>query len=320
MRTGEFTTCITFESYPRDRRTQPQAKNQVNTRKTGSLLVFGKKVKDGKNMFISRYISLFRSRSRSTFSRMMFITICITITFATSCVTHQPEQYLYEGESTTTNEGVRLAVPEDGIPDGMSVLMWAVFLNEEPSKIQQLIAMGADVHSRDDLRRTALMHAAYTSKSIDTIDILLDAGAEVNARSLENITPLIFAANVNRNPEIITRLIAAGADIDAQDDLGQTALLHAAGRSREPQIISLLISAGANVDVRNKGDLTALMIAARINEHPETIEALIEAGADVHAASSGGFTAWELIQMNEHLVDTDAYWLLHDLVNGETPN
>ena len=55
------------------------------------------------------------------------------------------------------------------------------------------------------------------------------------------------------------------------------------------------------------------MNAARNNENTEVVQALLYAGADATATNRGGKTAWDLIQENEALEGSPAYWALNDL-------
>jgi len=53
--------------------------------------------------------------------------------------------------------------------------------------------------------------------------------------------------------------------------------------------------------------------AARENENTEVVLALLDAGADATAKNGEGKTAWDLIQDNEALKGTKAYWRLNEL-------
>jgi hypothetical protein len=55
------------------------------------------------------------------------------------------------------------------------------------------------------------------------------------------------------------------------------------------------------------------MIAARNNSNPEVVETLLEAGADHTMTDNRGRSAWDHIQNNGALTETDVYWRLNDL-------
>ena len=80
-----------------------------------------------------------------------------------------------------------------------------------------------------------------------------------------------------------------------------------------PEGVQAALDAGADLEARTKEGRTALMIAARNNENSEVVQALLDAGADATAKNEEGMAAWDLIQDNESLKDTKAYWWLNDL-------
>ena len=55
------------------------------------------------------------------------------------------------------------------------------------------------------------------------------------------------------------------------------------------------------------------MMAAGNNENAAVVQALIDAGADATATNEDGESAWDLIQENEALEVSPAYWALNDL-------
>jgi hypothetical protein len=48
-------------------------------------------------------------------------------------------------------------------------------------------------------------------------------------------------------------------------------------------------------------------------KNPEVVQVLLGAGADATAKNGVGTTAWDLIQDNEALKGTKAYWRLNEL-------
>ena len=67
------------------------------------------------------------------------------------------------------------------------------------------------------------------------------------------------------------------------------------------------------LEVRTKAGSTPLHLAVANNENPAVVLALLDAGAAPKAKTTDGKTAFDLIQQNEKLKGTDAYWRLNDL-------
>lgn len=92
-----------------------------------------------------------------------------------------------------------------------------------------------------------------------------------------------------------------------------TPLHRAAANNGNPEVIRTLVQLGADVNARDKDGWTPLHVAAGLSEKPEVVLVLLKLGADPKARTSGGSTAWDLIQENEALRNTPAYWKLNDL-------
>jgi len=75
-------------------------------------------------------------------------------------------------------------------PEGSSPFMYAVIYSDG-AMLARLIALGADVKTRNDAGATALMWAV---DDLEKTRVLVERGADVNARSDDGRTPLILAA------------------------------------------------------------------------------------------------------------------------------
>ena len=60
----------------------------------------------------------------------------------------------------------------------------AAIYDVDLNTVQELIASGADVNSKDEAGLTPLMYAVINNSSSDIIKSLINAGATVNARNL----------------------------------------------------------------------------------------------------------------------------------------
>ena len=139
-----------------------------------------------------------------------------------------------------------------------------------------------------------------------TVDIqgCLDAGADVNARSGYGTTMHYVAWK--STAEAVDALLNAGADPNARDDSGATPLHWA-----NTHTIAALLNAGADPNARDDSGATPLHWKAA-SDAPEAVNALLDAGADPKTQSNDGEMPWDLMQSNEDLTGTDAYWRLHD--------
>jgi len=182
--------------------------------------------------------------------------------------------------------------------------------------VMMLIRSGANVNTKDEWDRTALMEAARNGcESI--VQLLIDNGADV-----KNSTALISAVGCYGNDEdkkerIVMLLIRSGANVNAKDKQGRTALMEAArngcetivpllinngadvknstalidavesygnDEDKKERIVMLLIRSRANVNAKDEQGRTALMEAAR-NGYEKMVQLLIDNGTDVNAAT-----------------------------------
>jgi hypothetical protein len=84
-------------------------------------------------------------------------------------------------------------------------------------------------------------------------------------------------------------------------------------KTGSPKEVEKALQNGANANARDEYGSTPLLYAASHSEYPEVIQLLIDAGADVHAKNEWDASVFYLIQLNEALVDSDAYWNLYKL-------
>ena len=152
----------------------------------------------------------------------------------------------------------------------------------------------------------------FNSATLAEVRDCLEAGAGVGARDALGGTPLHYAAGHNPFSTVISALIAAGAEVEARGVLGTTPLHEAALFGYNLSGIWALTAAGAEVNARTDEGKTPLHLAARFGEKPTVITLLLNAGADATARDNDGDTPWDLIQDNEALRGTDAYWRLND--------
>jgi len=144
----------------------------------------------------------------------------------------------------------------------------------ETSKIEALLAAGAEVDARDVMGVTALMHASAEGHT-QSVEALLDAGADVDAHANDGLTALMVVAR--GNTEIVRALLDAGADVNAKAEQGVTPLMVAVAMGN-PEIVRALLEAGADVEAKADSGVTALILTER-SGYTEITELLKSAGA-----------------------------------------
>ena len=88
--------------------------------------------------------------------------------------------------------------------------------------------------------------------------------------------------------------------------------LHLAAYGNSAGVVKALLTAGANIEAREEDGWTPLHAAARHSDSPDVVNALLAAGANPKALTFRVSTPADLIQENDALKGTDAYWLLLD--------
>jgi len=157
--------------------------------------------------------------------------------------------------------------------------------NNDLSRLESLIAGGADLNTRDRHQETPLMYAAYVG-SLDAMKLLLGHGASVDAQSQSGATALIWAAT---DLAKVRLLIDHDANVNLATKRGRTALQVAAMSDPSADIVKLLMEKGANLKAVDFLKTTPLR-AATLGNDTETIRMLIEAGVDVNAADLPGIS------------------------------
>jgi ankyrin repeat protein len=173
------------------------------------------------------------------------------------------------------------ASEQEGTPDVIDVT--------EPPQFPGSIEMPGSLSEQDK----NLILSAYTG-DLSKIEVMVAKGANVNVQDQKKRTPLIFAAT-NGHTSAVAFLISQGAEVNAKDSGGRTALLYASKRSFN-ETAALLLDKGADVNVQSKKKgITALMLAA-VWDNVELVQMLLKHGADVQLTDTFGRTARILAQ------------------------
>jgi ankyrin repeat protein len=155
-----------------------------------------------------------------------------------------------------------------------------------------LIEAGADANAVDKFGDGALSLAAWRGKS-DFIDLLLEEGARV-PESGEPWQKMLFQA-VDKGMTTLFRLLTdRSQDLRPVDPSGQS-LLHSAAAGGSADIVGLLIERGFDAAKADRFGWTPLHYAAR-DGRTEAARILIEKGAPLNTRTISGQTAYNVAQ------------------------
>ena len=148
---------------------------------------------------------------------------------------------------------------------------------------------------------------------IQAVEEHLAAGADVNSKDWYGYTPLHIAAARNSPIEIAELLLANGADVNAKDYFGSTPLHIAADEGCE-SITELLLSEGVNVNAKDKAGETPLNRAlVHHHLHKENSKKKIALLLIEH----GGKTVEELKALMPRLVQHSRFAFSFDTKKGK---
>jgi ankyrin repeat protein len=169
---------------------------------------------------------------------------------------------------------------------------WLTAATQNQSEIvQQLLAAGMDIETRDPRGRTALLLATHHN-AVETARILIESGADVNAMDNISDSPYLYAGAEGRL-EILRMTLDHGADLASVNRYGGTALIPAAHHGHVETVRELL-QTETNIDHVNNLGWTALLEAVILGDggpvYIEIVKLLLDAGADAEIADNDGVT------------------------------
>lgn len=181
----------------------------------------------------------------------------------------------------------------------------------DADQVARALRAGADIETRDDNERTALLLAA-AGDHVEAAHVLVALGASADALDDRHDTPWlvtgvtgsvamleallpadpdltirnrfggvsVIPASERGHVDYVRRVVQTDIDIDHVNDLGWTALLEAVllgdGGERHQQIVRILLAAGADRSVADRDGVTALQHAERLGQ--EEVARLLREG------------------------------------------
>jgi ankyrin repeat protein len=169
-----------------------------------------------------------------------------------------------------------------------------------------------DIDIRDENGLTPLLRAVE-AENMELVRFLVESGSNINARNGNTRTPISVAVSGVNGTKLVEFLIDSGADVNSSDSARRTPLVWAIWTGSSVETVSLLIDNGANIESSNINGWTPLMYAVA-GKKADTVQVILDRGSNVHATVSDGSgrTAWDIMQGNKYLRNTNAYWHLND--------
>jgi ankyrin repeat protein len=166
-------------------------------------------------------------------------------------------------------------------PDTLVAEFHQAVASNDSHRVEQFLADGMPVDSRDSRQRTALLVATHHD-SVDVARLLIEAGADVNARDSIDDSPYLYAGAEGRL-QILKMTIEAGANLASVNRYGGTALIPAAHHGHV-DTVRYLLSTDTDIDHINFLGWTALLEAVILGDggpvYQTIVELLLDAGAD----------------------------------------
>ena len=165
------------------------------------------------------------------------------------------------------------------IGDGTMLLEAAA--SGDAARVTELLSDGARVDVRDAAKRTSLL-LATRGDHVDVARALIAAGADVNAKDNIRDTPFLYAGAEGRDAILRMILDTGRANVKDTNRYGGTALIPAAHHGH-PGAVRILLGTAIDIDHVNDLGWTALLEAVILSDggpvHQEIVGLLVDAGA-----------------------------------------
>lgn len=192
-------------------------------------------------------------------------------------------------------------------PDSAAV--FSAVANGDFTTLQQALAAGFNLDTRDEKRNTLLHRACRQGTAGYTmVQLLLQAGADVRASNQEGQTPLAsyvettaYADEDEELTAVADLLLRHGAEVNVRYAEGRTPL-HEAAHMGTCAMVQWLIQAGADVNAVDDEGETPLLLASFGCGDYQKIGLLLRAGADPNHRCTGDRGATALDRVTDDMV------------------
>jgi len=130
---------------------------------------------------------------------------------------------------------------------------------------------------------------AIDHRDVVLLDNALAAGEDVNSRDAAGLTPLMVAAG-RGDVAVVKRLLEAGADLFAVGGRAGGSALHKACQGGHLEVVRLLVEAGAFIDAATATTGHTPIIEAIWFKWPEVVQYLADQGASLNVRTHYGFS------------------------------
>jgi hypothetical protein len=178
--------------------------------------------------------------------------------------------------------------------------LWGACAAGKLSKVEQLLAEGANANFKDGAYSSPLFIATHEGKT-EIVKLLLSKGADIHRVDYEGQTLLITACQRGRK-DLALMFIQQGCDITAKNHNGVTASHYAAEQygSEFESVVHMLLEKGADMRAKTNDGRTVLHSAAASGRF-NIVTMLLAKGADANAMDNRGNKPEDLAKANAHV-------------------
>ena len=169
----------------------------------------------------------------------------------------------------------------------------------DADRVRTALQNGAQIETRDDHERTALLLAA-TYDHVDAARVLIASGADPDALDDRHDTPWLVTG-VTGSVAMLEVLLPAKPDLTIRNRFGGVAVIPASHRGHV-DYVARVVQTDIDVNHVNDPGWTALLEAVILGDggerYQQIVQILLDAGADPTIADNEGVTPLELARVH----------------------